>query len=71
MLIGYIVKLLAIIALYIYMYSINKRRDREQAVLNGDSMEAEEQREKTRREGIEGGMHDLTEIDNPGFRYAL
>lgn len=68
MLIGYIVKLLAITTLYFYMYSVNKKRDREQAISSGDD---EQQREKARREGIEGGMHDLTELDNRGFRYVL
>lgn len=31
MLVGYVIKLLAIVALYLYMYSENKRRDRDAA----------------------------------------
>lgn len=45
MLVGYAVKLIAIAALYIYMYLENKRRDRE--VINGQEVEAE---------GVENGM---------------
>ncbi|KAJ5468803.1 hypothetical protein N7475_006555 [Penicillium sp. IBT 31633x] len=60
MLVGYAVKLIAIAALYIYMYLENKRRDRE--VINGQEVEAE---------GVENGMLDQTEIDNKAFRYVL
>lgn len=72
MLVGYVVKLLAITILYIFMYLANKKRDREQQV-TGDGGEnlATEWDEKVRREGIEGGMHDMTELDNKAFRYFL
>lgn len=45
MLAGYSVKLACIVALYIYMYLENKRRDRE--AINGQEVEAE---------GVENGM---------------
>lgn len=45
MLVGYAVKLTCIVALYIYMYLENKRRDR--AAIDGQEVEAE---------GIENGM---------------
>lgn len=45
MLVGYAVKLIAIVALYIYMYLENKRRDRE--VIDLQEIEAE---------GVENGM---------------
>lgn len=57
MLVGYTVKLLAIIVLYVYMYRVNKIRDASYAT---DEAAA-----------IDAGMHDLTEIDNKGFRYSL
>jgi hypothetical protein len=68
MLVGYVIKLLAITVLYIYMWSINKKRDREQAI-EGDA--SFDEKERVRREGIEGGMHDMTELDNKNFRYVL
>lgn len=64
MLVGYSVKLAMVIVLYLYMYSINKSRDAEQAT-RGELSEEEE------REAIEKGMLDQTEIDNKGFRYIL
>lgn len=64
MLVGYSVKLVMVFVLYAYMYTSNKRRDREQA-LRGEASEEEE------REAIEKGMQDVTELDNPGFRYIL
>jgi len=64
MLVGYSVKLAMVIVLYIYMFRSNKRRDREQAE-RGEASDEEE------REAIEKGMLDMTEIDNPGFRYIL
>ena len=64
MLVGYVVKLLAVVALYWYMYTENRRRDRLAAV---DGAASDEER----REAMELGMHDVTEIDNKGFRYAL
>lgn len=57
MLIGYTVKLLCVIVLYVYMWRENKKRDAE-----GTSDE---------KAAVEAGMHDLTEIDNKGFRYSL
>ena len=74
MLAGYILKLLATIGIYLYMYRENKRRDRAAVELAAGgllsstilgTMSAEE------REAIEKGMHDVTELDNPGFRYCL
>ncbi|KAK8151165.1 major facilitator superfamily domain-containing protein [Phyllosticta citrichinensis] len=64
MLVGYIVKLLSVVALYVYMGSVNKKRDREAAAAGPLS-------EQQKREAIEMGMHDATEIDNKGFRYTL
>jgi hypothetical protein len=57
MLVGYVVKLLAIIVLYVYMWRENKSRDA--AGLTDE------------KAAVEAGMHDLTEIDNKGFRYSL
>jgi hypothetical protein len=64
MLVGYSVKLLMVVVLYIYMYLINKSRDAEHAA-RGELSEEEE------KEAIERGMLDMTEIDNKGFRYIL
>jgi MFS family permease len=63
MLIGYTVKLLAVVVLYVYMWSVNKKRDRE---MGDGSLEREEE-----KEAIEGGMRDLTELENRGFRYSM
>jgi len=57
MLVGYSVKLVSILVLYVYMYRENKRRD---ALGPADEKAA-----------IELGMQDVTELDNPGFRYSL
>lgn len=62
MLVGYTVKLSAVLVLYGYMYSVNKRRDK----LTAESNQSYEE-----KEAIEKGMHDVTELDNPGFRYTL
>ena len=64
MLVGYSVKLAAVIVLYICMWRSNNLRDAEQAA-RGELSEEEE------REAIEKGMLDITEIDNRGFRYTL
>jgi hypothetical protein len=64
MLVGYSVKLLMVVILYIYMYSINKARDKAH-VARGELSEEEE------KEAVEQGMLDVTEIDNKGFRYIL
>jgi hypothetical protein len=61
MLVGYTVKLGMVIVLYIYMFTANKKRDRE-----AGNMTAEEE-----RLAIEQGMQDQTELDNKGFRYTL
>ncbi|KAJ5214834.1 major facilitator superfamily domain-containing protein [Penicillium chermesinum] len=60
MLVGYVVKLLCIVSLYLYMYLENKRRDK-QALEEGVSEE----------DAVENGMLDQTEIENKGFRYVL
>lgn len=64
MLVGYSVKLVMVFVLYAFMYTSNKRRDREQ-LARGEASEEEE------RQAIEKGMLDMTEIDNRGFRYIL
>jgi hypothetical protein len=64
MLVGYSVKLLMVVVLYIFMWHSNKTRDAEQAGLGELSAEAG-------REAIERGMMDMTELDNRGFRYIL
>lgn len=61
MLVGYVVKLGMVVVLYVYMYTANKKRDRE-----AGNMSAEEE-----RLAIEQGMQDETELDNKGFRYTL
>lgn len=60
MLVGYMIKLTMVIVLYIYMYTVNKRRDAK--ALNNSEEE---------KDAIERGMHDMTELDNKGFRYQL
>ncbi|KAE9368156.1 MFS general substrate transporter [Stipitochalara longipes BDJ] len=60
MLIAYTIKLLMAVLLYVHMWMFNMRRDREQGENPVDEKEA-----------IELGMHDVTEIDNKGFRYIL
>jgi ACS family allantoate permease-like MFS transporter len=65
MLVGYIVKLVAVVVLYVYMYTVNKKRDREAAAA-GVVNDVEEE-----KQAVERGMHDVTELDNPGFRYTL
>lgn len=64
MLVGYVVKLLMVVVLYVYMYGINRKRDRK--ATSGDSLSEEEE-----KAAIERGMHDMTELDNKGFRYSL
>lgn len=64
MLIGYSVKLIAVLVLFAYMWSVNKKRDRESA--SGIKLTEEEL-----KAAVEAGMHDVTEIDNKGFRYIL
>jgi hypothetical protein len=57
MLVGYSIKLIAVLILYLYMYRANKARD-----AKGPADE---------KAAIELGMRDVTELDNPGFRYSL
>ena len=64
MLVGYTVKLLSVVVLYIYMWGVNKQRDRE-AANSGLS------KEDLERAGIESGMQDMTELENKAFRYVL
>ncbi|KAF2127214.1 MFS general substrate transporter [Dothidotthia symphoricarpi CBS 119687] len=64
MLVGYTVKLVAVLTLFAYMWSVNKRRDRESA--SGARLTDEEE-----KAAVEAGMHDVTELDNKGFRYIL
>ena len=64
MLVGYSVKLCMAVTLYIYMYTANKKRNREAAT---EGMESDDEK----RAAIERGMHDMTELDNKGFRYSL
>ena len=64
MLVGYIVKLVMVVTLYIYMSSINRKRDYAVATIGIASADEE-------KEAIERGMHDATELDNKGFRYTL
>jgi hypothetical protein len=64
MLVGYSVKLASVVVLYVYMWSANKKRDRE-AASSGLSQEEIE------RAGIECGMQDMTELENKAFRYVL
>ncbi|KAI0456229.1 MFS general substrate transporter [Xylaria acuta] len=64
-LIGYSVKTLMVVVLYLYMWTVNKKRDRETSV-SGSQLTAEQE-----KEAIERGMQDVTELDNPGFRYVL
>jgi hypothetical protein len=64
MLVGYCIKLLMVLVLFAYMWSVNKKRDRESA----SGIQLTEEEEKL---AIEEGMHDVTEVDNKGFRYML
>jgi hypothetical protein len=57
MLVGYTVKFVMVLVLYVYMYRENKARDTAGFINDQDAEEA--------------GMHDMTEIDNKGFRYSL
>ncbi|OTA76648.1 hypothetical protein M434DRAFT_383362 [Hypoxylon sp. CO27-5] len=64
-LISYCVKTIMVIVLYLYMWAVNKKRDRE-ATTYGSRLSAEQE-----KEAIEQGMQDVTELDNKGFRYVL
>jgi hypothetical protein len=52
------------VVLYVYMYTQNKKRDRE-AAAEGTASDEE------KLAAIERGMQDMTELDNRGFRYSL
>ncbi|XDG00440.1 hypothetical protein ABKA04_000055 [Annulohypoxylon sp. FPYF3050] len=64
-LVGYCVKTTMVAVLYLYMWTENKKRDREAAVQGSGLSEEQE------KEAIEQGMQDVTELDNKGFRYVL
>lgn len=64
MLVGYTVKLLSVVVLYIYMFLANKKRDHDAA---NSGLTAEE----IEKAGIESGMQDMTELENKAFRYVL
>ncbi|KAI1085576.1 MFS general substrate transporter [Whalleya microplaca] len=64
-LVGFSVKTVMVVVLLLYMWSVNKKRDRE-AAISGSGLTEEQV-----REAIELGMQDVTELDNKGFRYAL
>lgn len=64
MLAGYVIKLVAVCVLYAYMWSVNKKRDKAAAAAGTTSVDQE-------KAGIEMGMHDKTELENPDFRYTL
>lgn len=64
MLVGYSVKCMSVVVLYFYMWSVNKKRDREAAASGLSSEEIE-------KSGIERGMQDMTELQNKAFRYVL
>ena len=57
MLVGYTIKLLMVFLLYAYMARENRARDAA-GYTNED-------------EAVEAGMHDMTELENKGFRYSL
>ena len=64
MLVGYSVKCLSVVVLYVYMWSANKKRDLEAARSDLSPEEVE-------KAGIECGMQDMTELENKAFRYVL
>lgn len=57
---SYVVKLAMVFILYVHMWMFNRKRDKEQA---GSPI--------LEKNSIELGMHDVTELDNKGFRYTL
>ncbi|KAK6819582.1 hypothetical protein PG987_016065 [Apiospora arundinis] len=61
---GYSIKTIMVAVLYIYMWTVNKRRDKAAA-------ERGELSEEEAKQAIELGMQDVTELDNKGFRYSL
>lgn len=66
MLVAYSLKLVLVFVLYVHMWMFNRARDQAaEASRAGPSGVIDE------KETIELGMHDVTEIDNKGFRYTL
>jgi hypothetical protein len=59
MLIAFSVKLFLTLLLTTHLWLFNRKRDQDQEA------------EVDEKEVIELGMHDVTEIDNKGFRYIL
>ncbi|KAI1261575.1 allantoate permease [Xylariaceae sp. FL1019] len=57
MLVGYSVKLICVLVLYAYMFSVNRARDAAGPI--------------DEKAAVTAGMQDQTEIDNKGFRYSL
>ena len=71
---GYCLKEVATIAIYLYMWRENKRRDKAAAELAEAGVDETTNvgaLSKVEREAIERGMRDTTDLDNPGFRYVL
>ncbi|KAK5118704.1 hypothetical protein LTR85_007910 [Meristemomyces frigidus] len=64
-LVGYSAKTALVVVLYLYMWTANKRRD-QKAATSGSHLTVDQE-----KEAIEQGMKDVTELDNPGFRYVL
>lgn len=75
-----------VVVLYLYMWGVNRKRDREAAVSDA-GLTAEQEKEAIER-GMQvrvpmltrpelgmlanaGTPQDVTELDNPGFRYVL
>ena len=68
MLVAYSIKLFMVFVLYVHMWMFNRTRDREAAsTIAGVGVGGV----VDEKEAIELGMHDVTEIDNKGFRYIL
>ncbi len=63
MLVGYIIKFLSVVALYVYMHRSNKTRDQEAALLLGSDTSniALKTAVELNAEAIEEAMHDRTE----------
>ena len=68
MLVAYSIKLLMVVVLYVHMWMFNQVRKREAVAAMAAARVGAVIDEK---EAIELGMHDVTEIDNKGFRYAM
>jgi hypothetical protein len=66
MVVAYSIKLFMVFVLYVHMWMFNRNRDREEAAARAGAGGVVDE-----KEAIELGMHDVTEIDNQGFRYIL